>query len=208
MQRRITTIVGLAVVALALWIALRDMHAPKPTGKAPLSRGAHDGGDDDDSGLLFAYDEGGAPTEDGGLALLGDLSNFAATLLRADGGVGTTMPDGLPVPPLPLTAPRQLRFGVVLVTYAGAQPSTNGLRPQTRSRADAKILAERLATAAQQDFHAAVQQGDSGSSDDVGRVKQGILEPAPEYVLFSLPVDAVGGPVETPRGYWIVKRLE
>jgi parvulin-like peptidyl-prolyl isomerase len=118
------------------------------------------------------------------------------------------MPDGLPVPPLPLNAPRQLRFGVVLVTYAGAQPSTNGVRPQPRSRADAKILAERLVSAAQQDFHAAVQQGDSGSADDVGRVKQGILEPAPEYVLFSLPVDAVGGPVETPRGYWIVKRLE
>jgi parvulin-like peptidyl-prolyl isomerase len=39
-------------------------------------------------------------------------------------------------------------------------------------------------------------------------VKIGILEPLAEYVLFSLPVDGVGGPVETPRGYWIVKRLE
>ena len=47
-----------------------------------------------------------------------------------------------------------------------------------------------------------------GSSDDLGRVKQGILEPAPEYVLFTMPVNAVGGPVETPRGFWIVKRLE
>jgi hypothetical protein len=208
MQRRVTTLVGLAVVALAVWIAVRDLHASKATGKGPLSRGAHDGGADDDSGILFAYADGGGLAEDGGLVLLGDLSNFAATLLRPDGGIGTTMPDGLPVPPLPMTAPRQIRFGVILVTYAGAQPSTNGLRPQARSRADAKILAERLAAAAQQDFRAAVQQGDSGSADDVGRVKQGILEPAPEYVLFSLPVDAVGGPVETPRGYWIVKRLE
>jgi hypothetical protein len=208
MQRRVTTLVGLAVVALAVLIAVRDLHTPKPTSKEPLSRASHDGGADDDGGILFAYAGGSSPAEDGGLALLGDLSNLAATLPRDDAGVGTTMPDGLPVPPLPLTAPRQLRFGVVLVTYAGAQPSTNGVRPQGRSRADAKILADRLAAEAKQDFHAAVQQGDSGSADDVGRVKQGILEPAPEYVLFSLPVDAVGGPVETPRGYWIVKRLE
>jgi hypothetical protein len=39
-------------------------------------------------------------------------------------------------------------------------------------------------------------------------VRLGILEPAPEYVLFTLGVGAVGGPVDTPRGYWIVKRLE
>jgi PPIC-type PPIASE domain len=206
MQRRVTTLVGLAVVGLALWIAMRDLHAPK----GALSRGSHDGkAEGDDSGILFAYADGSAPAaEDGGLALVGDLSNFATTLLRADAGAGTRMPDGLPVPPLPLTAPRQVRFGVVLVTYAGAQPSTTGIRPQARSREDAKILADKLAAAAQQDFHAAVQQGDAGSADDVGRVKQGILEPAPEYVLFSLPIDAVGGPVETPRGYWIVKRLE
>jgi parvulin-like peptidyl-prolyl isomerase len=66
----------------------------------------------------------------------------------------------------------------------------------------------KLAETAKQDFHAAVQQGDAGSSDDIGRVKLGILEPAPEYVLFTLPIDGVGGPVDTPRGYWIVKRLE
>ena len=46
------------------------------------------------------------------------------------------------------------------------------------------------------------------ASDDVGRVKLGVLEPAPEYVLFTLGIDGVGGPVDTPRGYWIVKRLE
>jgi hypothetical protein len=206
MQRRVATFVGLAVVALALWIAVRDLHSPK-AGKGAAARGSHNGADDD-GGILYAYADAGATAEDGGLALVGDLSNFGASPSRADAGVGNAMPDGLPVPPLPLNAPRQLRFGVVLVTYAGAQPSTNGVRPQPRSRADAKILAERLVSAAQQDFHAAVQQGDSGSADDVGRVKQGILEPAPEYVLFSLPVDAVGGPVETPRGYWIVKRLE
>jgi parvulin-like peptidyl-prolyl isomerase len=119
------------------------------------------------------------------------------------------MPDGTPVPPLPLTVPRQVRFGVVLLSYAGAQPSAaGGSRPPTRSKPDAQALAEKILLTATQDFHAAVQQGDGGSSDDVGRVKLGVLEPAPEYVLFTLPVDGIGGPVDTPRGYWIVKRLE
>jgi hypothetical protein len=89
-----------------------------------------------------------------------------------------------------------------------AAPGTGETRPSPRSRADARALAEKLVAGAQQDFHAAVQQGDPGSADDVGHVKLGILEPAPEFVLFTLPVDGVGGPVETPRGFWIVKRLE
>jgi parvulin-like peptidyl-prolyl isomerase len=70
------------------------------------------------------------------------------------------------------------------------------------------LLAEKLVVTAAQDFHAAVQQGDPGSADDVGTVKLGILEPAAEYVLFSLSPSGIGGPVDTPRGYWIVKRLE
>jgi hypothetical protein len=96
----------------------------------------------------------------------------------------------------------------VLVSYTGAQPEASGGRPPTRSHADAKVLAEKLAAAAAQDFHAVVQQGDTGSADDVGSVKIGILEPAAEYVLFTLPVYGIGGPVDTPRGYWVVKRLE
>jgi hypothetical protein len=100
-----------------------------------------------------------------------------------------------------------VRFGVVLVAYDGVQPGP-GSRPVSRPKNDARALADKLVATARQDFHAAVQQGDAGSTDDIGRVKAGILEPAPEYVLFTLPVDGVGGPVDTPRGYWIVKRLE
>ena len=107
-----------------------------------------------------------------------------------------------------MNAPRQVRFGIVLVSYDGAQPSPASSRVATRSKSDARALAEKLFATAQQDFHAAVQQGDGGSSDDVGRVKLGILEAAPEYVLFTLPIDGVGGPVDTPRGFWIVKRIE
>ena len=128
---------------------------------------------------------------------------------RINGGPGGTLLDGSPVPLLPLNAPRQVRFGVVLVSYAGAQPSAApGGRVPTRAKAEARALADRVAVTASQDFHAAVQQGDPGSSDDLGHVKLGVLEPAPEYVLFSLGVDGVGGPIDTPRGFWIVKRLE
>ena len=207
MQRWVTTLVGLAVVVLAVWLVLRDFKPPKAIGHdphpAPSASVAADGG----AALALAGDGGlGAPGPgDAGLLLVSDLMDDR----RIDGGSGTTMPDGTPVPGLPLTVPRQVRFGVVLVSYAGAQPSAQGGgRPSTRSKADALALAEKLLPTAQQDFHAAVQQGDGGSADDVGRVKLGVLEPAPEYVLFTLPVDGVGGPIDTPRGYWIVKRLE
>jgi hypothetical protein len=38
---------------------------------------------------------------------------------------------------------------------------------------------------------------------------RGMLEPYIEYILFSLPKGAVcSEPIDTPRGYWIVKRLD
>jgi hypothetical protein len=130
----------------------------------------------------------------------------SSEMLRGDSGA-IALGDG-PVPSLPMSAPREVRFGVVLVSYSGAQPELNGSAPPTRSHGAAKLLAEKLVVTAAQDFHAAVQQGDPGSADDVGTVKLGILEPAAEYVLFSLSPSGIGGPVDTPRGYWIVKRLE
>jgi hypothetical protein len=186
MQRWVTTLVGLAVVGLALWLVVSNFRPPKAIGRDPKARS---GAADDDGGSIAATD-----------LVVGDL--------RTDAGIGTTMSDGSQVPPLPALTPRQVRFGVVLVSYAGAQPSVGGGRPSARSKADAKVLAEKLRITAEQDFHAAVQQGDAGSADDVGRVKVGILEPAPEYVLFTLPVHGVGAPVDTPRGFWVVKRLE
>lgn len=210
MQRWATTLVGLAVVVLAVWLVVRGYRPPTPIGHDPHAHAAFDGGPDEAHAVLFALADAGsaAAEDDGGSPLL--LSDLvpAATDRRVDGGVGAALPDGTPVPALPFTAPREVRFGVVLVSYSGAQPSAGGGKPVARSRADAKALAEKLLATAQQDFHSAVQQGDAGSSDDVGRVRRGVLEPAPEYVLFTLGVDAVAGPVDTPRGYWIVKRLE
>jgi hypothetical protein len=217
MQRWVTTLVGLAVVVLAVWLVARNFQPPKAIGKDPSP--AHSGpAADDGGGLMFALgDAGGAPVAagdppDGGPLLLSDLLGNEP---RMDGGAGGTMLDGTPVPPLPLGVPRQVRFGVVLVSYTGAQPSAGGGgRPQSRSKADALVLAQKLYLTAVTDFHAAVQQGDPGSSDDVGHVKLGVLEPAPEYVLFTLGSSGgdggveVGGPIDTPRGYWIVKRLD
>src|ERR1700730_9532884 len=197
MNRWATTLVGAAVVVLAFWIVMRDFHLPRAIGPATAPTRKTGATAEDDAGLMYAYGEGGALTDDGGALVWADLHGAEA---RGDAGMGATMPDGSPVPPLPFTAPRQVRFGVVLVSYAGAQPSASGGRPASRSRGEARALGDKLMTAAQQDFHAAVQQGDGGSADDLGHVKLGILEPAPEYVLFTLPVQAVGGPVDTPLG--------
>jgi|SRR5579883_3329726 hypothetical protein len=212
MQRALSVLLGLAALVLAVWLVAHNYRAPTPIGADPNAHPA-DGGDDG-SGLMFALggdgggasaSGGGATTDDGGLPLL--LSDLLRGD-RMDGGPGGVMPDGTPVPALPLSTPRQVRFGVVLVSWAGAQPSPAGGRQPSRSHEDAKALADKLLPVAQQDFHAAVQQGDPGSTDDIGHIKLGILEPAPEYVLFTLPEGGVGGPVETPRGFWIVKRLE
>ncbi|HEY3822758.1 MAG TPA: hypothetical protein VGL81_36590 [Polyangiaceae bacterium] len=205
-QGWVTTVLGLAVVVLAVWLVAHNYQPPKAIGHDPSPRPSASA--DDGGGLLFALGDAGAGAfeSDAGPLLLSDLLGPEP---RMDAGVGGRMPDGTAVPPLPLTVPRQVRFGVVLVSYAGAQPSAAGAsRMPTRSKTDAQALADKLLVTAGTDFHAAVQQGDPGSSDDVGRVKLGVLEPAPEYVLFTLGVDGVGGPVDTPRGYWIVKRLE
>jgi hypothetical protein len=203
MQGRVTTLVGAVVVVFALWLAAHGFRMPKAVGRVPS--GISSASSDDGGGLMYAYVDAGHVGGEGGTFAWGDLVGVD---LRGDGGAGLIMPDGSPVPPLPAAIPRQVRFGVVLVSYAGAQPNPAMGRPATRSKGEAKLLADKLLASAQQDFHGAVQQGDSGSADDIGQIKLGIVEPAPEYVLFTLPVDGVGGPVDTPRGYWIVKRLE
>ena len=203
MQRWVTTGVGIAVVFFAIWVVAHNIHPPEPVGAA--AAGGGDAGAVDGGGAVADAGGVGAAVDDSGPLFLSDLVANAA---RDDAATDASFPDGTPVPPLPFTAPRQVRFGVVLVSYAGAQPSPGGGHPSSRSKGDAKALADRLFASAQQDFRAAVQQGDPGSSDDVGQLRTGILEPAPEFVLFTLPVGGVGGPMDTPRGFWIVKRLE
>lgn len=101
-------------------------------------------------------------------------------------------------------APKHVTFGVVLIAYAGAQ----GAPRDARSKADAEKLAAELAEVAKTDFAAAVKRGDAGSTSDAGKMYRGILEPAAEYALFSLDPEQVGGPVDTPRGFWVLRRIK
>ena len=118
---------------------------------------------------------------------------------------GFHLADGTPVAPLGRGAPRHVRFGVVLVAYEGSEGAPE---KGARHRSDALSLATKLADEARGDFGATVHRGDSGSTVDVGEVSRGVLEPASEAVLFALPVGGVSGVIDTPRGFWIVKRLE
>lgn len=117
---------------------------------------------------------------------------------------GALLPSGQPPPALPADAPKQVVFGAILVSYRGAQ----GAAKSARTREEAELEARKLLQAAKTDFAAAVAQGDKGSVDNAGVMPRGILEPAPEYVLFTLGVGDVGGPVDTPPGFLILKRLE
>ncbi len=117
---------------------------------------------------------------------------------------GSALPTGDPALPLPDGAPKSVVFGAVLVEYRGAQ----GAARRTRDRAAADILARDLADQARKDFAVAVSKGDPGSTENAGAMPRGVLEAGVEHILFSLAVGEVGGPVDTPRGYWIVKRLE
>lgn len=101
-------------------------------------------------------------------------------------------------------APRAIRIGVVLVQFSGAE----GAPPSAPPRAEALARAERLADTARTDFHRAVTDGDPGSQDDVGLIARGILSEAIELSLFQLPVGSTSGVLETPRGFWIARRIE
>ncbi|MFO0589858.1 MAG: peptidylprolyl isomerase [Polyangiaceae bacterium] len=117
---------------------------------------------------------------------------------------GATLLDGEAPPSLAGDAPKTVTFGVILVTYKGAQ----GAPPNARSRDEALTIAKQLAEKAKTDFKAAVADGDKGSMENAGRMPRGMLEPAPEGVLFNLAKGAVSDPVETPRGFWIMQRIE
>jgi hypothetical protein len=114
------------------------------------------------------------------------------------------MPDGKPIPELPATAPKSCGFGAILFVHEGAQFAPR----KARSKAEAYTLAKNLIAQAGQNFSEAAKQGDPGSLADAGSISRGILERSVEYRLFSLEKGQVSPePVETPRGYWVLKRL-
>lgn len=114
------------------------------------------------------------------------------------------MADGTMVPPLPPGAPPKVRIGVALFRYRGAQ----GAAPTDRSREEAQALAERATEAAQAGFRRAIAQADPGSNEDIGWVKRGVLERRVEHDIFLLaPGTTSEKPIETPRGFWVVRRI-
>lgn len=115
------------------------------------------------------------------------------------------LPDGRKAPELPESAPSLVRFGVIQFAYQGSQFAA----PGARSKDDAKKRALKAIEEAKTDFAAAAAKGDRGSTADAGRMPRGILEPAPEYVLFTLAKGQLyDQPVDTPRGYWVLRRID
>lgn len=115
------------------------------------------------------------------------------------------LPNGQPVPPLPHSAPESVRFGVIQFPYRGAE-----LAPKDApSKSEALARAQKALSKAKKSFDKAVQLGSSGSTADAGNMPRGVLEPAVQYALFTLAKGQIcSEPIDTPRGYWIVRRNE
>lgn len=142
-----------------------------------------------------------AEKDDGGLGIAADplsLSTDAAATAwqEPEGDFRSRL--------LPSTSPSAVRFGVILVQYRGAEVAS----PATRSRADALLLARSIAEAAKSDFKGQIGRGDPGSTADAGKIPRGVLEPSTEYGVFRLAPREVSDPIDTPRGFWIVQRIE
>jgi hypothetical protein len=186
-QRWVSIVVGLAVVVVIGWITIDQ------TGRRP-----HDGAD---GGAVADA----APASTTASTTTITSSSAAPPLLEdVDGGLELA-----PMAPLDDAgslqgAPRTVRLGVVLVQFAGAEGASSAA-PQKK---DALVRAQQLAADAKADFKHAVKDGDAGSSEDIGRIPRGVLDPRTEIAVFNLAAGDVSDVLDTPRGYWIVKRLE
>ena len=178
-----TSVVGIAIAGAMVWFAPEPGASVRPAAVASAASSA--------SAPLPA-----APVP------LGDLDAGEEPALVGFGDAGAFA--SMPSLDLPSTTSRSVRFGVILVAHAAAQGAAAG----ARTKADAQTLAARLAEQAKTDFKGAVSAGDSGSMEDAGRITRGVLEPESEMTLFSLEPGAVSAPMDTPRGYWIVKRID
>lgn len=111
---------------------------------------------------------------------------------------------GEAAPPLPSSAPKSVVFGAVIIEYRGAQ----GVPRTARTKEEAAALAKEIAALARDDFAKAIAKGDKGSLENLGAMPRGVFEPLVEFSLFSLEVGKVSDPVDSPRGFYVFKRIE
>ena len=196
MQRTTSVTVGLLFVAALAAVAvlgLRPKREPEPTPAAKSSASAATAVSAVPSSSATP---GASPADVNAAAAPGEP-------LVTEGF--ENFPDGGKVPELPASAPARVGFGAVIFTYRGAQNAPS----DARSKEEAKKKAVETIELAQKDFAAAVAKGDKGSTTDAGRLPRGVIEPPIEYVLFSLEKGKVHPePVDTPKGYWVVRRNE
>ena len=192
MQRSTAALLGLGFLAVLVGVLLIAHDTPKPSTPHALSPtpSASASAPPAASASASAKPDAGA-LEDGGV--LAFTEGFE------------TFPDGGRVPELPGSAPQQVSFGVVQFSYQGSQFAGS----DARSKEQARQRADEALELAKRDFAAAVSKGDRGSTSDAGRIPRGVLEAPIEYVLFTLDKRTVYPVViDTPRGYWIVRRNE
>lgn len=195
MQRSTAALLGLGFLAALVAAILISHDSPKPArpkvAPAPSSSVAPAAAASSSAGPAKSADAGPADSDDGGG--LPFTEGFE------------TFPDGGRVPELPNSAPQEVSFGVVQFAYQGSQFAGS----DSRTKDQARQKAEEALEIAKHDFAAAVSKGDRGSTTDAGRIPRGVLEPPIEYVLFMLDKRTVNPTIiDTPRGYWIVRRNE
>ncbi len=199
-------VLGAAVVVLVAWLTMEQMGHARPRA-ASGDAGADAGASTNANANANAGDAGtGSGTGTAtATATVGGGNATGALDTTGDGGFSLSGLSGLlDAGAMPSGAPRSVRLGVVLVQFAGAE----GASSSARAKPDALKHALELADQARTDWKGAVKAGDVGSSDDIGRIPRGVLDHNTELVVFSLEKDGISEPLETPKGYWIVRRVE
>lgn len=196
-QRWSSIVVGAATIALAGYLTIESTNA-KPR-RDPSAADA--GQDASTNAVASASSTPSSPGETDAAT-----STASGATVDLDAGLGSPSPLAftLDAAPPQTGGPRTVKVGVVLVSWHGAENAGTNTRP----KADAATKAQELAAIAKTDFRRAVTQGDPGSAEDIGRIPRGTLDPRTESVLFTLPSGEVSDPIETSRGFWIVKRLD
>ena len=192
MQRSTAALLGLGFLAALTGAILISHDSPKNRARGPVkaapSASASAAAAPAPSASAAAKLDAGSPDDAGALPFTEGFETF---------------PDGGRVPELPSSAPQEVSFGVVQFAYQGSQFASSDARSKEQARQKAEATLELAKT----DFAAAVSKGDRGSTGDAGRIPRGVLEPPIEYVLFMLDKGSVSPTViDTPRGYWIVRR--